>query len=168
MEHAATTLPWSKLIIPQLINFSIFIGALVYLLKTPLKKYFISKNAEFDVKRREAEEVLLSAEKENGELQAHLNTLENTANKSLEEAKKDSESLKKQIISQANEEARRLIEEAQKMAQFELLRATAMLKQEIIIGATDIATKELKKKVSDKTQERLNDDFITKIQALTQ
>lgn len=157
-------LPWKELLIPQILNFSIFVFALIFLIKKPLKNYFSGKNEEFEEQRKKAEEYRVNAERQNIEVRNQMKVLEETASTSIENAKIDSTEIKEKIISEAQIAAKKITDETHKMAEFELARAIATLKEELVINATKMAEVNMISDATEKVQDRLNDDFISKAQ----
>ncbi len=157
-------LPWKELLIPQVVNFSIFVGLLIYLVRKPLKQHFSGKNQEFEELRKKAEEYKVQAERQNFDVRNQMKVLEDTAGSSLETAKKDSGEMREKIVTEAKIAARKIAEESDKMAEFELARAIATLKEEFVLNATKLTEQKLVSDVNDKIKDRLNEDFINKVQ----
>jgi F-type H+-transporting ATPase subunit b len=162
--HEAHGLPWKELLIPQFVNFTIFISLLVYFLRKPLADHFSGKNVEFEEMKKKAEQYKAHAEEKNHEVRAQLKELESSANSSLASAKAESQALKEKIISEAQSMAKKITEETGAMAHFELLRAVATLKQELVVNSTKMAEATLSGKANEQIQSKLNEDFINKIQ----
>lgn len=158
-------IPWSELIIPQAVNFALFVGLLVYFVRTPLQQYFSGKSEEFEKQKRMAEKNKIEAEKHNFEIHTKLNKLEETTASELSKARDEAKALREKMILEAERQAKKQEEEASKMAQFEYARALASLRQELILSATTMAESTLKSEVNEKTQGRLHHEFLTKTQA---
>lgn len=158
-------IPWAQLIIPQAVNFSVFIGLLVHFLKKPLRNHFSGKNEQFEELRNKAEEARIQAERQNHEVRNQLKILEETSDKSFSEAKSNAQALREQMLAEAKESAEKMTREADKMAEFEYMRAVALLRQELVVAATDMAKENIGTNVSDKRKSKLNDEFVMKLQA---
>lgn len=158
-------IPWKELVVPQIVNFSLFLGLLIYLLRAPLRAHFTGKREAFEEHRKKAEEARVVAERQNAEVRANLNKLENESTQSVEQAKTDAVKLKQKIVVEAKEQATRLESEALKMAEFERARAMNVLKIELANNASAQAEALLSAKVDSSVQTKLSDDFVGKIQA---
>jgi len=165
--HEHMEIPWSQLIIPQLVNFSIFIGLLVYLARRPLRQHFAGRAEQFETHRKKAEEAKATAGRKHMDVEVQLRELEKSAKGSLQEAELEAKSLKEKIISEAKFAAQRSAEEAEAMAMFEYQRALTLLKTQIIESAVTEAESALQKQVDTRAQARLNDEFVHKLQAVT-
>jgi F-type H+-transporting ATPase subunit b len=164
--HDAHHIPWKELIAPQALNFTIFIGLLVYFLKKPVAAHFSGKRDEFDSQKKAAEEARVQAEKHNFEVRKLLKELEETAATNLGNAKKEAQELKSKLINEAKAQSAKSAQEADSMAKFELDRAVSMLRDELISKSSNIATSKIKETTTDKMQTRLNDEFVTKAQGV--
>ncbi|MCB0350576.1 MAG: ATP synthase F0 subunit B [Bdellovibrionales bacterium] len=158
------SLPWKELLVPQIVNFTLFVGILIYLIRKPLKQHFSGKSEDFEAQKKKAEDYRIHAEKQNFEVRNQMKLLEETASSSLETAKKDSVEMKEKLLADAKEAARKINEDTNKMAEFELARAIATLKEELVIKATQLSEQNLENEMNDSVQSQLNDDFIGKIQ----
>ena len=118
-------IPWSQLIIPQMVNFSIFFLALVFLLRKPVKEFFSGKEAEFTSAVRKAAETKQAAEKAHAAIKARLSSLETNAEKSRKEAARESAEMKQRLIKEAQEAAAKSASESEKGIFFEHERAIA-------------------------------------------
>jgi F0F1-type ATP synthase membrane subunit b/b' len=163
--HDAHHIPWKELVIPQIVNFSLFVGLLIYLLRAPLKAHFSGKREAFEEHRKKSEEARVLAERQNAEVRANLNKLENETTLNVDQAKADAVNLKQKIATEAKDQAARLESEAFKMAEFERTRAINMLKIELANNAATQAEVLLQTKVDAGVQTKLSDDFVDKIQA---
>jgi F-type H+-transporting ATPase subunit b len=159
-------IPWGNLIIPQLVNFSIVMGGLIFLLKTPLRNYFHDRAKSFEQLKQKAEAAKAEAERKNSEVRAQLTTLDTTSDKSLEEAKVESQKLRKQIVDEASVQATRIEEESSRMVQHELDRAVAALRTELVTNSVRFAESKIKEKVTPASQDKLNKEFLDKVQAV--
>jgi F-type H+-transporting ATPase subunit b len=159
----AHSIPWKELVVPQILNFSLFAGLLIYLLRKPLQAHFAGKSLAFEQERKKAEESKVQAERQNFEVRQKLKDIEATTNSSLDDAARDAAAMKQKLIQEAKNQAARSEQEAVKMAEFEKIRAIAALKQELVLTATQQAEAQLKKDVDQGRQTKLNDEFIAKL-----
>ncbi len=163
--HDPHAIPWKELVIPQLVNFTLFVGLLIHFVRKPLAAHFADKNAEFEQSRKRAEAAKIQAERLHHDVQTQLKTLEESTHRDLEGAKKEALSVKQKMLSDASVLASRLEQESQSMAKFELMRAQLNLRTEMIQHSTQIAQDNLKKNVGSDTREALNEEFIRNIKA---
>lgn len=160
-------IPWSELIVPQAVNFAIFFGLFIYLVKKPIRDHFAGKNEEFEIQKKQAEEMRVSAEKQNFEVRNLLRQLEETSAQSLEDAQKEAAATKQKLLKDAHSTADKLSQEAEKMAHFEHMRAVSALREEFVMNSTSLAKENLKQMTDEKAQGKLNNEFVGKLQAVS-
>jgi F0F1-type ATP synthase membrane subunit b/b' len=164
--HEAHGLPWKELLAPQITNFTIFAGLLVMFLRKPLANHFAGKSDEFEAQKRKAETARKQAEQQNFEVHRLVKEHEETADRSLAEARRYSEELMKRMIQDAKTSAAKTVEEAGKMAEFEWARAISALRVELITNSTQMAEKNLSTQADDNVQTKLNEEVIHRIEKL--
>jgi F-type H+-transporting ATPase subunit b len=163
--HEHFEIPWSQLIIPQLVNFTLFVGLLFYFVRKPLREHFAGRAEQYEQHRKKAEEAKTVAERKHYDVQVQLHELEQNAKGSLADAEREAKGLKEKIINDARAAAKRSAEETEGMAQFEYHRALATLRTQIVESAVTEAEANLKKQVDANAKSRLNDEFVHKLQA---
>ena len=163
---ATKGVPWTELIIPQLVNVTIVVVGLSYLLRKPLANYFATKAAAFEEHKAVAERVRQEAEAKNSQIKSLITNVEATAEKSLTEAKNEAESLRQQLVKDAAEQAKKIEEETGKMGQYEFDRAISLLRTELVTNSVRFAENKMKENMSRDVQQKLNEEFISKVGAL--
>lgn len=163
-EHAE--IPWSELIVPQLINFSLFIGLLIFIVKKPIRQHFTERADQFEAHRKKAEQNKVEAERKHYDVEVQLRQLEQNAQKSIADAEAEAEALRMKIVRDAHEAAKRAGDETEALAHFEFQRAMATLKAQVVASSVSEAEGALKKKIDSNTKTRLNDEFTHKLQAV--
>lgn len=159
-------IPWKELIVPQLFNFTVFLSALIYLLKKPILSHFSGRRDEFEKSKKTAEEAKVAAERQNSEIKTQLKLLESTAGADLEKASVEAKALQEKILNDAKVAASKLEEETSRMAQYELQRAMNMLRVELIQNSTNVAADNLKANTKNDVRDALNDEFIKNVKAV--
>jgi F-type H+-transporting ATPase subunit b len=82
---------------PRVVNFSIFVSLLVYLVAKPIKEFFNGRSQSISSQLSEIEEKLQAAKNEKKEAQNRLKESEKKAEQIIVDAKKEAEFLSKQI-----------------------------------------------------------------------
>ncbi len=171
-EHEAETIhhgvPWGHLIVPQTINFAIFAGILIFLLRKPVKEFFSSKGKDFLDSVRKAEEIKLNAERAHNEVQTRLKTLESTATQNVKEAEVEAAALRARLIKEAQEAAVRADQEAIKGIHYEHERAIADLRTELVSNSIRFAQEKVAKSVDSSVINDLQASFSKKVQSVRQ
>lgn len=164
-EHE-NLIPWVELIIPQIVNSTIFLGGLIYLLKNPVRNYFKTKAESFESAKKDAERAKLAAEETHIEVKKRLEALETSAQVNLATAKKDAEELKEKILSEAKAVASRIESEARRSAEHELQKAVFSLRTELLAKSMQRAEEEVKSRMTKDVQTDLQKSFVSRAQGL--
>lgn len=158
-------IPWRELIIPQIVNTTVFLSILVYLLKNPIKNYFSQKGKAFEEAVEKAQKILTAAEAKKKEINDRLNKLEASYNSDLEKAKKDSAQMKQVGLAEAKKNAEKMVEDAGKSAEYERDRAIRALSEELIKNSILEARSQLEKSSAGDLSTTLRKEFVSKLQA---
>ncbi len=163
--HEHVEIPWSQLLIPQFFNFALFLVALIYILRKPLKEHFSGRLAQFESHRKKAEQTKAEAERKHYDVEVQLRQLDQNAQKSVTEAEAEAEVLRTKIVREAHDAAKRAGEDVEALAAFEFQRALATLRTQIVNTSVIEAEGSLMKKMDTPIKSRLNDEFTRKLQA---
>ncbi len=161
---ADTDIPWS-LITAQIVNFSLFALAIIFLLKKPASEYFTKFRTDFLEESSKAQMVVAAAEKQKKQIDDRLNTLETTYATKLEGSKKEAQILKENIVKETQERANRLIIDTKENANILFKTAEVAMRNRVLTMAVKSATNDLTKKIDNKESDRLHDEFLEEISA---
>lgn len=150
----------------QALNFVLFFLLLYVLLRKKVGEVFRGRSADFHSALTKAQAAKRDAEARRQEIQDRLNKLESTAADSLQTARAEAEALRKKILADAEELTQNLRTEAQKTTHFEIERAKAELREELLTQSLLAAKKVLAENTSEADQKRLQTEFVDKIQAV--
>ena len=153
-------------VIYQAINFVLFIGLLIFLLRRPVKEYFRGRQEAYRMALQKAESARREAEAKRQEIQECLAKLESTTSDSVAQARAEAEALKQKIVSEAQQLSASLREEAQRTAALEVERAKNQLREEMLAQAVALSRKMLEEKIAEPDQKRLQTEFVDKIQVV--
>lgn len=154
----------AKLVTYQTLNVLLLVGGLIYFLRTPLRKYFKEKRADFLSAAQKAETARKQAEEQRAQIQSRLSKLETTADESIQRAKAEAADMKKALVAEAEVLSKRIREEAQEAARLEVQKAKNELRMAIIQDSLGIARTQLATKVTAEDHKRLQSDFLSHIQ----
>ena len=147
----------------RLMNFGIMLGLLIYLLKKPLSSFFVSRRENIQNTLTELEQKKLEADRKCAEYQAKLATLDKEVGQIVAEYVQEGETEKRKIIEAANKQAEYLKQQAQLTIQQEIKSAKESLQEEIADLTVAAAEDLLRKNIKAKDQERLVKEFIAKV-----
>lgn len=114
----------------QIINFSVVVGALTYLLYKPVQKIFEERSQRIAEAQKAADETISERAKLNELKQLAQDQAQQDAQKILDEAKKKARNVEKELIGQAQDKAIKEVEKLHQQWEKEReLLATEMRKQ---------------------------------------
>lgn len=158
-------IPWG-LIIAQLFNVVALIALGIYFLRDKVIAHFKERRANFVQLVSQAETARQEAEKHQREIQGRLAKLESTAEDSVRRAQSEAAEFKAQIIQEAQALSGRLEQEAKLTATYEVERAKAILRQDLLEQALKVAQEDLSKTLGVSEQKKLQSEFVEKIQVV--
>ena len=147
----------------RLMNFAIMLGLLIYLLKKPLGNFFVSRRENIQNTLIELEQKKLEADKKCAEYKAKLSTLDKEVGQIIAEYVQEGEAEKSKIIEAAQKQAEYLKQQAQLTIQQEIKSARESLQEEIADLTVAAAEVILRKNIKAKDQDRLVQEFIAKV-----
>lgn len=158
-------IPW-KAIGAQALNLGVLLAFLGYKLRHTVRDHFKTRQQTYKELIGKAEAAKETAESNKKAISERLARLESQADSSLKQAKADAEELKQKILKEAEQISLELEREAQRSVDFEIMRAKAQLRKELLAEALDLARENMKKTVGAKEQQRLQSEFVEKIQVV--
>ncbi|GIL17174.1 MAG: hypothetical protein BroJett040_09250 [Oligoflexia bacterium] len=157
-----------KTIIYQIINVSIMIGGLFYIMKKPVKDFFKGRREAYLHAAGRAQAARAKAEEEHLDIKVKLTKLESTADESISRAKAEAADLRSSIMAEAEELSKRIRKEAEAAAQLEIEKAKTHLREDMIREAAKLAAHNMQSSVTSEDHKRLQSEFINNIQAVQQ
>ncbi|NVM20757.1 MAG: ATP synthase F0 subunit B [Desulfobacterales bacterium] len=152
-----------KDLIWRIMNFAVLIGALIFLLRKPLAHGLESRRQgvkdQLDDLARQKQE----AEKRLAEYKDKLALLDKEVQRITAEYIQEGEAAKARIIEEAKAAGEKLQEQAKKNIEHEFQRAKQQLKTDMAEQAVAMAEGLIKKNIKDKDQERIIDEYLTKV-----
>jgi len=140
--------PSTTSLILAAVNFTMFVGLLVIVLRKPLRDFFATRHQEVKERLAEAERMKTEAAAKYREYEEKLKALEAEANQLLEEARAEGEAEKQKIIAAAEQAAARLGTDAERRVAHEVRVAQAALRQEAVAQAVDAARQILQQQLT--------------------
>ncbi len=158
-------IPW-KPIFFQVVNFSIVLLILGYLIRKKGRDYFAQRAVQFEELSAKTEKIAQEAEELKAKIQNRLALLKADFQKSLLDAERESENSARVMLDEAKETAARIKMEAEMTQKFEYLRAAEAFRVELLAKAIKASDAEIRNGVKAQDQKRLQTDFINNIQVV--
>lgn len=152
----------------QVVNFTIYLGAIIFFARGPLREMFKGRYDGFFSAVKRAEAAKAEAEMKRKEIQDRLAKLEATRDESIQKARNDAAALRNQIVEEAKSLSAKLKADAERTAQLEVERAKYELREELLAQSVQMSKRILTDKMQDQDQKRLQSEFVDKIQVVSQ
>ncbi len=156
----------SFIVVPQLlltVNFTLFIGILVYALKKPSSDLFKDRVNNYRCALRSADAALAEAQAKKNEVLKNIKTLESTRASTVSKAKDEAEALRLAILVEAKASANKFREEAERTIKIEVEKAKVEIRNHLLQQAVTSAEKSLQEQLDANEQKRLQKEFASKI-----
>lgn len=114
-----------------LVSFFVLMGLLTYFLYKPVVKFMAERSAGIDRSIQEAQKAREEAEKLRSTYQSELAQTKQESSRIIEDAIKQGQKVREQIVAEAREEAARMVEKARAEIQQELNKAMAILRDQV-------------------------------------
>jgi len=154
-------------LIYRVINFSLLVIILFFVVrKTPIKDFFSNRINEIKNNFEELNKEKELAEQRYQELEQKLKDFEASRQEILDQYKAEGVAEKEKIISEAEQRAKQILEQAELTIQREIKAAGDELKQEVLDNAAKQAQEILTKEMQESDQDHLVDEFIKSVEKL--
>lgn len=149
----------------RVINFVILVAVLIFVLRKPVSQALNGRVAEIKTQLEALESQKKEAEKNLAEYKEKLSMLGRETDKLVAEYVKQGNEAKARILKEAESAAQRLEQQARRSIEHEFAQAKATLQQEIVEKALVKAEEIIQRKITDKDQNRLVDEYLDKVVA---
>jgi len=155
-----------KTVLYQAINVAILFGGLYYFLKGAIVKVYADRKAAYLAAAQKSQSAREEAEKQFADIKQKLTQLEASKEESLERAKAEAAEMKHALLKEAQETASRIKHEAEMTAKIEVQKAQAQLREQLLKDAVDTAKTVLSKDIGSADHQKLQSEFVNKVQAV--
>jgi len=143
-----------------LINFLVFVGILVYLLRKPLAKFLTERRAKMTKDIEEARKMRDEAEAKLAEYNTRLESLEDEIQGILDDARAHGEAERKRIMVEATRAAERLRTEAKTRIEQETRKLQLELRRKMVDLSVEVAERIITEKITDTHRRRMVTEYI--------
>ncbi len=144
-------------------NFVILIAVLYWLLAKQAKAFFTNRKESIKQALEEAKNNKEEAERRYKEFSGKLAGLEEKAKEIAKDLREEGEKEKENIINEAREVAKKILEQAEITASHEIKKAIQELREEATNLIVSLAEETIKKEISGEDQEQLIKDYVDKL-----
>jgi F-type H+-transporting ATPase subunit b len=147
----------------RLLNFTLMVVILYVLARKPIRQFFANRTVKIRGTLSELEEKKQEAEKKYQEYSEKLAQLDKETDRILQEYVEQGEREKAKIVANAEKAAAEIRELTEITIQQEVNNAKAQLQREVAELSVAAAEKMLKERIEEEDQQKLVDDFMTKV-----
>jgi F-type H+-transporting ATPase subunit b len=148
------------------INLGIIIAVLAYFLRKPLADFMVSRHLDTVKEIKSVRELSRQAEEKFQDYSAKLKAIDVEVQSVTGQAQREADSLKKQIISNAEKISKTIIDEARGSLSSMLAEVTAQIRKDFVEGLIKELESRLSKSVTAADRERVQGDFSTQLKAV--
>lgn len=145
------------------VNFLIFVGALYYVLRKPLKQLFISRSEEIEKNIKNSMETLELANQQYEKARSNLTEIEEEKKRLYLRSEAEIEAYRKKSEEQLRQTLGRLQSENEQRIDEGLRKARFYLKQATLRKVFEAMESRLKKDLDKKDHERLADEYVEEL-----
>ena len=164
-EAHAADLP-TKTVLWQAFNLFFVILILYFVTRKSLPELFRQRQAGYVASAKKADEAKLEAEKQFTDIKHKLENLTSNYDESISRAQAEAADLRKQLISEAQDQARRIKDEAEVTVKIEAQKAQRDLHDTFVKESIGMARAALSKDIAQNDHQKLQTDFAKNIQAV--
>jgi ATP synthase F0 subunit b len=150
-----------------LVNFAIFFAVMMKLAGKPLRDFVAERHDGIKRDLDEAAKLRKAAEAQLAEYGKRVERVDQEVDQLLAEIRKEAEAEKARLIAAAEEQAKRIKEDAQKQINAEIERARLELRRGVIEAATKAADELLKKQVGSDDQRKMAERYVGDLEKQT-
>jgi F-type H+-transporting ATPase subunit b len=148
-----------KVVIWQAINLIILFSVLIYYTKAKIQSFFIEKRSGYLKAAEKSKKLQIEAEKNLLDIKHKLDLLSSYTEENIARVRAEAADLKKSMIADATEAAKRVRDEAKNSAEVEALKAHRMVKNKAISESMKLARQVLTKDIGKEDHQKLQNDF---------
>jgi F-type H+-transporting ATPase subunit b len=148
------------------INFLLLVTLLVYLLRKPLSEFLVNRREDVRKSIAEAKEAKEKAEKVLADYRRRMEGLESELSSLRGEILSAGERERDHLLAAAKSQSEKIIADAQLMGEQEVRRAKAVLREEMVKLAAELAHARLSTQATAQERDRQISEFISKLEAL--
>ncbi len=152
--------PWAYWV-TDLINFAIFAGIIIYFGGPYIQEFFANRRENFLREMNAAKEARKQAEAKLEEFDTKLEVLEQERQALLDEYHAQGEREKQRIIETAKREVEKMRSDAEATIEQEVKKAVAMLEEQAVDLAVDMARQQAQKKLDEEGQRKLFERYVS-------
>lgn len=154
---------WAATDTYRVMNFAVLAIALFFLLKKPASQFLSDRIQNIREQLEDLEAKKIEAEKKLALYEERLSALSDESEKIIDQYKQQGIALRDKILEEAASAADKLEEQARRTIDHEFAQARHQLEEEVFEKAIAKAEEKLKKNITDQDQNKLVDEYLTKV-----
>lgn len=148
----------------QIINFILFVGGLLYLLRKPLSLFWKERHESIARSLSDAKQLRQNAAQRLLEIEKRYQQIGQESDRLVQSIRLEAEEEKKQIIQEAEEYAVKLKRDAERTLEQEVKKMKNQIRIQMVQVALDWVDRLIRDKIVARDHQKLKDDFLKKFE----
>lgn len=144
----------------RIVNFAMFVGLLVYVLRKPLKEFWVTRAQKIHSDIEDGEQLRREAEEKYRVLEKRCHHLEKEMQSLIHDMDVEGSEEQKRLVADAEALAKRIRSDSERIAAQEIRKAREVLKTQAVSLAVELAEKMVKQGLGDEDQKRLVERYL--------
>ncbi len=160
-------IPWS-VIQAQVVNVTLTLGILIYLLKDTVRDLFAGRVDKFDEEFQKAQILKQQAEEKRNSIKDRLEKLKINAEQSIQDSHVQAQNNTKKLLAETDLASKKIITDSEGKVQNQLNKVVGELKLDLLKQSFEKAKNDISNSLGQPDLERLKEEFIKNIQVVQQ
>lgn len=157
-EFIASGMHW------RIFNFLVFLSILTFVLRKPVKEFWLSRAHQIGFEREEATRLRQEASRRHDEMKKKMAGIEGEIRDLIRSLEAEGEFEKKRMMEETERLARRLREDTERIAAQEVKKAIQTLKVQAVELAVELADRLLRENVNRGDQKRMVERYLQELE----
>lgn len=148
----------------KIFNFLVFLSVLYFVLRKPVKEFWLSRAHQIGFEREEAARLREEASRRHDEMKKKMAGIEGEMRELVRSLEVEGELEKKRMVEEAGYLMRRLREDTERIAAQEVKKAIQSLKAQAVELSVELADRLLRENVHEKDQKKIVERYLQELE----
>lgn len=148
----------------KIFNFLVFLSVLYFVLRKPVKEFWLSRAHQIGFEREEATRLREEASRRHDEMKKKMVGIEGEMRELVRSLEVEGELEKKRMVEEAGHLMRRLREDTERIAAQEVKKAIQSLKAQAVELSVELADRLLRENVHEKDQKKIVERYLQELE----
>lgn len=148
----------------KLINFFLFVAGLIYLLRKPLKEFWLTRSETIRTDLDESTRLAREARAKYDQLEKRLSQINAEAETLIRSIDQEGELERQQMIREAEGLQKRFKSDSERIAEQEIRKAQEALKKQTARLSLELAERLIREKMNEEDQSRITQSYVSELE----